>query len=442
MESRMDRESKMAQNLDEFFVELSKRREKGGLFYRINHISDEIKRFICRYYSAAQKSGVIIEGKIENPLKEHLAYYGDIMGNGFQMNQDFILKGLEKWLPRMGIHQRRNAAHSLYNSLKNMREAGKTETVLKNTYVKFMCWLYYKFERVVNQFGQENIPKILYCGSISSYELMFITFISAAGCDVVLLQAAGDREYLKLDPDSKWSVEYKAAGGKAFPEDFSLQRFLQDSEEEKQFEGQACLVNCTNAWIEGKGLSDFLQAPLARGSKKDWFYNCYCRINGVDDRLTYTNELYQFHLSLQNEKRPVVIENGRIPKPVPEEIRKIRRKIKYEHSEQLLMELQTNIQSANPQLRAVLVKAFVQIIREEAEKAGSNINRLMNKAVYLLCWINRYQNQLFRNWQAPQISCFIYMGGCRNADEAMLMRYLARTPVDVLILCPDLHVQC
>ena len=33
MESRMDRESKMAQNLDEFFVELSKRREKGGLFY-------------------------------------------------------------------------------------------------------------------------------------------------------------------------------------------------------------------------------------------------------------------------------------------------------------------------------------------------------------------------------------------------------------------------
>ena len=80
MESRMDRESKMAQNLDEFFVELSKRREKGGLFYRINHISDEIKRFICRYYSAAQKSGVIIEGKIENPLKEHLAYYSKYTG--------------------------------------------------------------------------------------------------------------------------------------------------------------------------------------------------------------------------------------------------------------------------------------------------------------------------------------------------------------------------
>ncbi|MDE6829599.1 MAG: YceG family protein, partial [Lachnospiraceae bacterium] len=63
-------------------------------------------------------------------------------------------------------------------------------------------------------------------------------------------------------------------------------------------------------------------------------------------------------------------------------------------------------------------------------------------AVYLLCWIKRYQGELFRNWKLPETGCFIYMGGCRDAGEALFMRYLARIPVDVLILCPNLNERC
>lgn len=43
-----------------------------------------------------------------------------------------------------------------------MQRAGKTEGMLKNAYIKFMCWLYYKFERIVNLLGENSVPKILY----------------------------------------------------------------------------------------------------------------------------------------------------------------------------------------------------------------------------------------------------------------------------------------
>ena len=40
--------------------------------------------------------------------------------------------------------------------------------MLKNAYIKFMCWLYYKFERIINMLGENKIPKILYEGEINS----------------------------------------------------------------------------------------------------------------------------------------------------------------------------------------------------------------------------------------------------------------------------------
>ncbi|MDK2808571.1 MAG: hypothetical protein PWP24_1307, partial [Clostridiales bacterium] len=76
------------------------------------------------------------------------------------------------------------------------------------------------------------------------------------------------------------------------------------------------------------------------------------------------------------------------------------------------------------------------------QKESENLNRLTNKAVYLLCWLKRFQPLLFSNWKMPELSCFIYMGGCKNENEAMFIRFLARLPIDVLILCPNLNVTC
>ena len=87
-------------------------------------------------------------------------------------------------------------------------------------------------------------------------------------------------------------------------------------------------------------------------------------------------------------------------------------------------------------------KTFVDILLAESCKEGDNLNRLTSKAVYLLCWLKRYLPFLFSNWKMPEIGCFIHMGGCQNENEALFLRFLARLPVDVVILCPNRNVPC
>ena len=438
-------EHKKIQNLSDFFTELGKRREKGVYFYRINGYSEEIGKFLYDYYDAARKSGVIIEGKIPNPTEGNLAYYYEMMGNDFQLSMGFIMSSLKKWLPRMNRSQNENVAASIYDSLEELRRSGKTENMLRNAYIKFMCWLYYKFERIVNQLGMECLPKILYVGSISNYELLLISVLSNAGCDVVLVQPSGDEAYLKLDPYSLRSDRYGGEKLREIPSDFSLRKLREDIEKaaqnQKIFGSGNGFINCTNAWIEGSGLTDILKKPEARGDREDFFYNCYLRINGVEDKLTYANELYQFYLELRNQKRPTVIVNGSIPNPTTDEIMKIRR-TNYTGAGQMIADLEKNIQyPASSVLQAVFCRAFEEVMKQEANEPGISLNRLMNKGVYLLCWIKRYQDQLFKNWKKKDISCFIHMGVCQNINEVLFMKFLARVPSDVLILHPDRNEQ-
>lgn len=118
-------------------------------------------------------------------------------------------------------------AAAIYDSLDMLRRSGKNENMQKNAYIKFMCWLYYKFERVVNHLGEENLPKLLYEGEISKYELMLLSILSHAGCDIILLQYKGDDNYLKSDPQSQYSDIVQIPGGTPFPEYFNL-KWLQN----------------------------------------------------------------------------------------------------------------------------------------------------------------------------------------------------------------------
>ncbi len=433
-------------NLNDFFVERDNRPGKGVYFYRINGYTEEIGQFIQRYYEAARMSGVIIEGRIPNPDERNLAYYEEIMGLDFRMNPEFISQSLKKWLPRMNDYQRGNVARSLYETLDTLRKAGKNDNMLKNAYIKFMCWLYYKFERIVNMLGENKIPKILYEGEINSYELQLITVLSNAGCDVVLLQYGGDVRYQSLDGNNRISDNLTLPDMREFPPDFSLKRVRSDIQNalnnERIYGIRPQIINCTNAWIEGKGLADLRKSVTARGDDPKLYYNCFYRINGVEDKGTYANELYQFQQELTGGGRRVVIVDECIPKPEMEEIAAVKRK-NYSRQDEMLMDLITNIQyTANIELQRAMVKAFLDVMLAEAKAADMNLNKLTNKAVYMLCWLKRYQKRLFSNWKIPDISCFIHMGPCRDENEALFLRILARLPVDVLVLNPNLNARC
>lgn len=439
-------EHRVLQKLDDYFTDLNRRLEKCVYFYRIYSYNEEIKNFIIKYYEEARKSGVVIEGKIPNPDEKNLEYYNEMMGNSFQMSPGFIASSLKKWLPRMNDYQRETVSLSIYDTLEEMRRSGKNDNMLKNAYIKFMCWLYYRFERIVSRLGENVVPKILYEGEISNYELKLITILSNAGCDIVLLQYGGDANYLKLDPQSKFSVGYKAPNASAFPAEFSVRWIRKEMENQMNIQRLygtlPQTVNCTNAWIEGNGLEDISRSIAARGNDPKVFYNCFIRINGVEDKLTYLNELYQFQLELKNSgRKPVIVENM-IPVPSMEEISSIQRN-HFNNRDQMLTGLTSNIRyTANPELQRLMNKAFIDTMMEAEKQEGMNLNKLTNKAVYLLCWLKRYQQELFRNWKMPEIGCFIYLGGCKNDNEEIFLKFLARLPVDVLILNPNLNAKC
>lgn len=433
-------------NLNDFFTERDSRPEQGVYFYRINGYTEEIGQFIQKYYEAARLSGVIIEGKIPNPDEKNLSYYEEIMGMDFQMNRQFIAQSLKKWLPRMNDYQRENVAGAIYETLDMLRKSGKNDNMLKNAYIKFMCWLYYKFERIVNQLGEKKLPKILYEGEISSYELLLVTVLTKAGCDAVLLQYQGDAKYLSLDAGSSKSDNLVLPDMKEFPKDFNLKRIrteIQNAVNQERIYGiKPQILNCTNAWIDGKGFSDFKKSITARGNDPGLFYNCFYRINGAEDKVTYVNELYQFQLELKSNRRHVVIVDEAIPMPTMEEIAAVKRR-NYKKHDEMLMDLSANIQyTANIELQRLMVKAFVDVMLAEAKEPDSSLNKLTNKAVYMLCWLKRYQKELFSNWKMPDIGCFIHMGPCTNENETLFLRILARLPVDVLVLNPNLNTKC
>ena len=430
----------------DYFLPLRSRERKGIYFYRINGCNDEIIDFIGQYYNAAVRSGTVIEGRLPNPDNKNLAYYNEMMGPQFSLDKGFISKSLKKWLPRMSAYQNDAVSTAIFDTLSDLKSKGKNDNMLKNAYIKFMCWLYYKFERIIVRLGNDEVPKLLYEGSVSNYELLMIRILAGSGCDVVLLQYEGDVTYLTLDPQSEFSEELKLPGMAVFPKDFSLKKLrdmLAEKENQARMYGPApSIINCTNAWIKGKGLDDIRTPVTSRGDDPKLFYNCFIRLNGVEDKITYLNDLFRMQQEIRGGGRRLVIVDEQIPQPSFEEIGKIR-KGNYAKLEQLVRDMDTNISyPQDPELQKLMSKAFTDVMVDLSKEKENSMNRLTNKAVYLICWLKRYMTALFKNWKMPDVACFIYMGGCRNDNEAAFLKMLTKLPVDVLILVPDKNKKC
>ncbi len=436
-----------AESLADYFTPLGSRKEKGVYFCRLAGEGEETRSFLARYYEAARRSGVVQEGRLPNPDNRQLSYFQEMMGMDFTLSMGFLSERLSKWLPRMSPSARESVSGAIYDTLAGLQKAGKTENILKNAYVKFMCWLYYKFERMVNRLGDNDLPKILYEGEVGIYELLLLSVLSGAGCDILLLETEGDGPYLKADPEEAYSERMALPGEKPFPPGFSLKTLRQDmdeAEEKSRLYGETSAFRpCTNAWMKGHMLEDILVPPASRGSEGGFFYNAFCRMNGVQDRLTYQNELYQLKQNIQSAGRRLVIIDAPLPPPSPEEIAGVRRG-RAEDATALIRELSANINyPLGKDVIRLMHKAFVDILLEEAQKEGNNINRLTNRAVYLLCYLRRYALLLFGNGALPgEVGGFFLMGGCRNENEALFLRFLSRLPVDVLIFCPNLSAPC
>lgn len=434
------------EKLHDYFSACSRRREQAVFFYRVAGYSGEVAAFLTQYDQAARTNGVVIEGRIPNPDPKQLDYLAEMMGSDFQLDAGFLTQKLTRWLPRLTGTQREAVVTAMTATLQDLQAHGKNENMLRNAYIKYMCWLYYKFERILGRLGGDELPKILYDGTVSSYELQLLVILARAGADIVLLERAGDAGYLRCDPTSQYAQLYQAPGLTPFPADFSLRQLReqgrQQAERQKLYGAPAGIAPCTNAWMKTPDVKEILTAVRARGDDPKLFYNAFVVQYGVEDKLLFPSDMVAFYQQLKREGRKVCLENGRLPPPTPEEIAAVRRR-NHQTAEQLAADLAANLQYPNnQQLQTLMRQAFLDVVLEEDKTVGGNLNRLLNKAVYLVAWMKRYQKDLFQNWQAPEVGVFILFGACSGDNEALFLRLLAKLPVDVLVLLPDLNAPC
>ena len=434
------------EKLHDYFSACSRRREQAVFFYRVAGYSGEVAAFLTQYDQAARTNGVVIEGRIPNPDPKQLDYLAEMMGSDFQLDAGFLTQKLTRWLPRLTGTQREAVVTAMTATLQDLQAHGKNENMLRNAYIKYMCWLYYKFERILGRLGGDELPKILYDGTVSNYELQLLVILARAGADIVLLERAGDAGYLRCDPTSQYARLYQAPGLTTFPADFSLRQLReqgrQQAERQKLYGAPAGIAPCTNAWMKAPDGKEILTAVRARGDDPKLFYNAFVVQYGVEDKLLFPSDMVAFYQQLKREGRKVCLENGRLPPPTPEEIAAVRRR-NHQTAEQLAADLAANLQYPNnQQLQTLMRQAFLDVVLEEDKTVGGNLNRLLNKAVYLVAWMKRYQKDLFQNWQAPEVGVFILFGACSGDNEALFLRLLAKLPVDVLVLLPDLNAPC
>ena len=434
------------EKLHDYFSACSRRREQAVFFYRVAGYSGEVAAFLTQYDQAARTNGVVIEGRIPNPDPKQLDYLAEMMGSDFQLDAGFLTQKLTRWLPRLTGVQREAVVTAMTATLQDLQAHGKNENMLRNAYIKYMCWLYYKFERILGRLGGDELPKILYDGTVSSYELQLLVILARAGADIVLLERAGDAGYLRCDPTSQYAQLYQASGLTPFPADFSLRQLReqgrQQAERQKLYGAPAGIAPCTNAWMKAPDGKEILTAVQSRGDDPKLFYNAFVVQYGVEDKLLFPSDMVAFYQQLKREGRKVCLENGRLPPPTPEEIAAVRRR-NHQTAEQLAADLAANLQYPNnQQLQTLMRQAFLDVVLEEDKAVGGNLNRLLNKAVYLVAWMKRYQKDLFQNWQAPEVGVFLLFGACSGDNEALFLRLLAKLPVDVLVLLPDLNAPC
>lgn len=460
------------------------------LFLRITGHSAEVERIILQLFDAARLNGVVIDGRIPNPTDSNLSYYNETMGQDFQMDQGFILRGLTKWMPRMNPAQQQLIAQSLYETLRQMERSGKTLGMLKNAYTRFMCWLYFKFERVAIKLGEGKFPLVLYQGEMSAFELSFLSILCTAGCDVAYVQTTPEAAYQKIDPRGEYSDAVQIPGTTAFPPNFSINALYKESFNRQARQPQPAPARPAtppvrtatppvrpsappparpapapvpaqrppvdrplqippaeytiypNAWMPHDTYDSMLLPSVKRGEDAKTIYTCFVRREGAEDRLTYQNELIQLHQRLLEAGRKPMIVDGGFAQPTPEEIQKVNRR-SYRSVNEAIVDLSSNLRNGVAvDLQSIAIHAFMEILAEEGKKPDTNPNRISNNAVYLLCWFRRCYQALFEGWKPKKLGCLIYMGAVQNEREALFLRFLSKLPTDILILSPNLDDTC
>lgn len=438
------------EKLDDYFKKYSDRKSNSIYFYRIEKYNSNLDNFFYKYLKETQLYGAYFDKGILSPIKNQIDYFTDNIGENFELEINFISQNLRKWLPNINPDYYKVLEDSIFSFLLELSNIGKNHNILKNIYIKFMCWLYYRFDKILVENRTDNVPKILYLGNVNLHELEILDILSKIGCDILILTTEGVQEYKKADPDLKKSYIYDLESSVEYPKDFSLKTIINngnkstkenvkseektDSTEEVSEEKTVI----TNEWLTGDIFQECIKLQKERGINNNYFYNVFSKVEGVENKEEYENSLVQWKMKIEALNRKFLVIEREIELPDMLEVKKINQG-NFSSKKETIEDLCKNIKfQKSDKIEKIIKKSFVEIL-ENSDL--DNIQKIKNTGTIILCWLNRYLEELFNENDINKSSVVVFLGFSGNKNENNFIKFISKLPIDVFILNPDLNIK-
>lgn len=373
-----------------------------------------LHQFLLQYVEKAMKNGIMIEDKLDNPTAEQIAYLSEMLGNDFQFSRSFLQSQLKQWLSPIQPAQVNALSEAMFEVLTRLQRCGKNESVLKNAYMKFMCWLYYRLRSVVPKVGQQSFY-ILYEGHMTGYELYMLTLLALCGGHVVVLDYGKASHQM---PDFQDVNVYGHQAVETFPCEQMVKTLKKEIVESQKMQAmlgrKSVLKSCVNAWLNEVSMDSVKDTH--RQSDANLLCSMYLRIDGVEDRNSYQNDLFSL-LSDVKQNRPVEVIEGVLEPLKPSELAFVKR--------------------SNGNTQMDIIQTIVQnmtFLNAEMNQYAKYIlvGKQMAHVVQSLAILKKYTSLILRK------GCvFVLEKTCLNKWTWFVLELLVQFGVDVLVYNPS-----
>lgn len=383
---------------------------------------DEVHRFCKEQYQKAVSNGCIIQEKLQNPDGNQIGYFTETIGSEFRLDKMFLQSQLRKWLTRLQLGQVTLLSDAMFHVLQKLQRMGKNESVLKNAYVKFMCWLYYRFSSVLQRLGTGPFI-VLYEGQLSNYEYYMLVTLAYCGGQIVIL------DYGKMTQNyADFEPAFIQKANVPFPDTMRIKayksEFLTEQRMQQMLGRKSSLKPCVNAWLPDVNVDHV--CDIHRVEDTMTLCSMFYRMDGVENRNEYQNQLFERYETVK-ATRPVVILESDIPVPLPQDMSFIKRQTVTTK----LDILQTVVSSMNC-LNADMNQYAKWWLQDVIQTSQEAVARLNTKILLYLVYLYKYSDLILHH------GCIFGLEKtCFKESTWDVLRMLSEFGVDVIVYNPS-----
>ena len=314
--------------LGQCLLPVEQRVPQSARFYRVigRDAGGAVLADLHAFYQLTRSEGLYIPDGIDNPVESEITRFYSTVGERFAFTREFISRHITMWLGQVRPAQRDLLAEALAEALALLKKQGSNDNIVRNAYIKFMCWLRSRFGPVLIGIGKSSPPKILFEGDISKYEALLLYALYLAGCDVVYVDFCSDASYQKADPAGAYSELVRGAllsmpplhftAGAGQPEPAAQQGPKPPESGPCPWESMSDQP-CINSWAGGTPPIQAVMCPAAQ--RGGVLHSLFAVWFGADERAEYRNRLFHLKTALEGSVKQWLLLDQNLSAPSVEE---------------------------------------------------------------------------------------------------------------------------